>query len=134
MEVPNLTFKKSLSEFLSDCEDVSAKVKNGDYSKKDLDQIISEYNTCIGKRTTGAVAEKVDNPKLQNIDVLMRSIEAKEDFSTKKDALDILKDIRSKAANGEAIPGYLMEGLKSNLSGQADLNETLEKLIASLKN
>ncbi len=134
MEVPNLTFKKSMSEFLNDCDEVSVKIKNGDLTKKNLEQIIDEYNICYDRKTLAkAEGGTTDVSIIQQIDSFINELEQHGDFTSKKDALDILKDIRGKALKNEAIPNYLLEGLKSNLSAQASLTEGLEKLITLLK-
>jgi len=42
-------FKERLSEYLADNTSLSEKIKNGDYKKKDLEEIVNEYNKS--KRT-----------------------------------------------------------------------------------
>jgi len=46
-EVPNLSFKRNMAEFLRDCPEIREKIKSGEYGRKDLDQIIDAYNGCI---------------------------------------------------------------------------------------
>lgn len=140
MELPNLTFKKSVSFYLEDCSSISERVKQGELSKKDIDLIIDEYNKCIEAKgsivTPVIVSEPVvitDNEKLTTIKSLLTKVEAT-DFSAKKDAVDLLKDIQSKVSKNESIPNYLTEGLKSYLSSQPALQQDLEKLLGLLKN
>jgi len=139
MELPNLTFKKSVSSYLEDCSSISERVKQGELSKKDIDVIIDEYNKCIeakGNVTPVIVSEPVivtDNEKLTTIKSLLTKVEAT-DFSAKKDAVDLLKDIQSKVSKNESVPNYLAEGLKSYLSSQPALQQDLEKLLGLLKN
>lgn len=134
MEVPNLTFKKTLSDYLGDCESLKNKLKAGDYSKRDLEKIIDEYNECKEKPQQAAPQPLViSNDKTQAIDELLKKLNASADFATKKDAQDILTDIRNKSSRNESIPNYLLEGLKSNLNGQADLSDDLKKVLELLQ-
>jgi hypothetical protein len=133
MEVPNLTFKKSMSEFLSDCESLKEKLKSGEYGKRDLEKIVDAYNECREtqpKKPVEPVA--VVDDKIQYMDELLKKLEGS-DFATQKDAVDILKDIRNKSAKGETIPNYLLEGFKSSVAGQSGLAEDLQKLISLLQ-
>jgi len=137
MEVPNIGFKKNLGKFLQDCEAIATQVKNGDLVKKELDKIIDDYNRCVKqtKNVPPPVAAEpalIQNAKISAIESLIKKIEA-EDFTAKKDALDLLQDIQTKAAKNETIPNYLSEGLKTYLNSVPSLTEDLEKLLELLK-
>jgi hypothetical protein len=136
MEVPNLGFKKILSSYLEDCESVSTRVKEGELSRKEIDKIIEDFNACVDSKNTTASIPDVPTPVVnevtQSIESLIKKVEA-EDFVSKKDALDLLRDIQTKVAKNETIPNYLSEGLKSYLSSVPLLAEDLEKLLALLK-
>ena len=138
LEVPNIGFKKILGTFLEDCEVIANQIKNGDLVKKELDKIIDEYNLCLKnvknneQPSVVAVPTLVQNEKTIAIESLVKKIEA-EDFPSKKDALDLLQDIQTKASKNETIPNYLSEGLKSYLSSVPSLTEDLERLLELLK-
>jgi len=140
MEVPNLTFKKSMGAFLGDCPAVSTRVKNGEFGKRDIDQIIDTYNACIDQKSKEIMANmpppvtQQSVSKLASLEAFVKQVEGAPDFTSKKDALDLLKDIHTKVSRNEAIPNYLTEGLKSYLAGQPSLTESMEKTIALLKN
>src|SRR6267154_437438 len=51
LEVPNLSFKKILGKYLSDCPDVKNRIDHGDLSKNDLDRIVDFYNACMQTKT-----------------------------------------------------------------------------------
>ena len=51
VEVPNLSFKKILSNFLGDCPDIKDHFQKGDFSKHDLNRIVDLYNTCLDVKT-----------------------------------------------------------------------------------
>jgi hypothetical protein len=131
MEMPNLSFKKIMENFLKDCKTVAAKIKGGELTKKDINLIIDEYNTCMKNQvTTPPVVES--NETLMAVESMIKKIEA-EEFPSKKDALDLLHDIQGKVSKNESVPNYLTEGLKSYLSNIPSLTEDLNKLIALLQ-
>lgn len=131
MELPNLSFKKFMENFLKDCKSVAAKIKGGELSKKDINQIIDEYNMCLKNQvTTPPVAE--GNETLMAIESMIKKIEG-EEFPSKKDALDLLRDIQGKVSKNESVPNYLTEGLKSYLGNVPSLTDDLNKLIALLQ-
>lgn len=136
IEVPNLSFKKTLAKYLSDCKDVSARIEKGDFGKRDLENIIDLYNVCIQTKTESMAIKTqpvvVDSEKVLAVKNLAAKVES-ESLLTKKDALDVLKDIQSKVSKNEAIPNYLIEGLKSYLIDTPSLNKDLDALIALLK-
>ncbi len=133
MEVPNLSFKKFMANFLDDCSTIVSKIKSGDLSKKDLDKIIDEYNLCITNANKDkAIPTNEVNEKSVAITNLIEKIEA-EDFTSKKDALDLLKDIQNKVNNNEPVPNYLTDGLKGYLAGTPALTEDLNALLSLLQ-
>jgi hypothetical protein len=136
MEVPNIGFKKILSNYLEDCPSVSTQVKEGELSRKEIDKIIDDYNVCVStKSSTASITETPPpavNETAQLIESLIKKVEA-EEFSSKKDALDLLRDIQTKVSKNETIPNYLSEGLKSYLSSVPAVSDDLEKLLVLLK-
>jgi len=139
LELPNLGFKKILSTYLSDCDTVVNQIKRGSLAKKDLDKIIDIYNACISAKKNAPAAPViaapvlVSNEKTAAIESFINKVE-QEDFASKKDALDLLRDIQMKVGKNEAVSNYLSEGLKSYLSDVPSLAKDLDKLLALLKN
>ncbi|HLZ16092.1 MAG TPA: hypothetical protein VKQ08_03595 [Cyclobacteriaceae bacterium] len=138
IEVPNLGFKKILARFLGDCKEISDRIDRGEFSKKDVEQIVDLYNVCLQAKTEALVRNPkpvsvvVDIDKALAVKNLVTKVEA-ENFLTKKDALDVLRDIQSKVSKNEAIPNYLIEGLKSYLADTPTLTNDLDALVALLK-
>lgn len=140
MEVPNLSFKKAMMAYLADCKTVSEMIKNGSYSRNDLEKIVEDYNTCMvsGSGEIASVKAKSDeqstiqNEKTGIINDFTKKIAAL-DFESRKDALEILQDIQTKVSRNETIPNYQIEALKSLLSAQQSIQPDLEKLISVLK-
>jgi hypothetical protein len=136
LEVPNLGFKKQLARFLADCEAISLKIEQDVYSKKDLETIVDEYNQCIAGKTIAVeqviVKEKETHTKSNSWDSLIEQINQHADFEGKSTALEMTADIKSRVQRGEKVPNFVIDGLKSTLSQQADLKETLEKALAEI--
>ena len=135
MEVPNLSFKKMMERFLEDCSDVATKIDAGELGKKDINQIVDEYNGCIQARTIDhgqiIVQSKEQTRKAEPWDVLEQKVKAKEEFAGKNDAVEMITEIRNKIKRGEKIPNFMIEGLKSSLQG-TDLSSDLENALAEL--
>jgi hypothetical protein len=135
IEVPNLSFKKALKTFLADCGNVSDKIENGTYGKKDLDVIIEEYNTCVSGTQVvknQQIVERAERvQKLNPWDVLETKVKAADEFEGKKDGLEMIAEIKGKISRGEKIPNFMIEGLKSTLNReefQTALQEALLQL------
>jgi hypothetical protein len=133
IEVPNLAFRKVISTFLSDCPVVAERVRDGELKKNELLNIVNEYNACIDKRSEQqaqvSAQKKVVEEKINSWDVLETKLKAKADFQGKQDALDMITDIKSKINRKEKVPNFIIEALKSSLSGAAVDTE----LAAALK-
>jgi cell fate (sporulation/competence/biofilm development) regulator YlbF (YheA/YmcA/DUF963 family) len=137
LEVPNLTFKKNMVKFLEDCEDVSARIENGELSKKKIDTIVDEYNACINKRTaerSQILSQKAEaNKKISSWDELENQVKAAQDFEGKPDAIEMIGEIKGKIRRQEKVPNFMIEGLKKSLS-KSDLTPTLDKALAEIQN
>ncbi|HEY9006500.1 hypothetical protein [Ohtaekwangia sp.] len=134
-EVPNLSFKKIMTRFFDDCPTVSAKIDEGNYGKKELLQIIDEYNACIAGRTaehTQVIATRVEQTKkINSWDTLEEKVKGMSDFDGKTNALEMISEIKNKIARAEKVPNFLITGLKGALSQpelQADLENALKEL------
>jgi len=120
MEVPNLSFKRYMKKFLEDCVSVVEKIDEGELGKKELNQIIDEYNLCVAARTVDhskIIAEKKEQIKIITAwDVLEQKVKSEADFEGKSNALEMIHEIKGKVSASEKIPNFLLEGLKSTLT------------------
>lgn len=134
MEVPNLGFKKQMVSFLDDCGGVSEKIESGELTRKNLDEILQQYNQCIAGRTAETLARKpeVKAAKVTPWDELEKSVSEHAEFEGKSTALEMIADVKSRISRGEKIPNYILEGLKSTLASQDALAESLAGALASL--
>ena len=131
LAVPNLGFRKYVSQFLEDCPDVAARLKEGDLNKKDLPNVIDAYNTCIANRTVDhheiVAQQEKRTEKINAWDALEKKINGM-DFNEKNNAIEMIAEIKSKIARRESIPNFLVEGLKDALDGtglESDLDLAL---------
>jgi hypothetical protein len=136
MEVPNLTFKKNMKTFLKDCPEVVDKIESGEYGRNDLMPIIDNYNECIKSKTLksmeAVVPQQNDTGKLASWNSLEEKVRTKEEFNGKADALEMITEIKGKISRHEKIPNFMIEGLKSALSGTS-LDQDLDSAISSLQ-
>lgn len=123
MDVPNISFKKAMKSFLADCPDVVARIDNGELNRKDLSNIIDQYNQCINRNTVdhGQVAAKqeVVSQSINAWDELESKVKGAPDFDGKPNALEMIQEIKGKVSRSEKIPNFLVEGLKGVLKDES---------------
>lgn len=137
LEVPNLAFRKILSDFLTECPEVHTKLDQRDYSKRELERIVDEYNQCIEKKNEALAklngpTSAINTQKVVAIGDFSQKVEAA-NFLTKKDVQELLADMKKKVARNEDVPHYLVDGLKSYLADTPELQKEADELIALLK-
>ncbi len=130
LEVTVLRFKNTMTKFLSDCSSIKQKIEEGKLGRKDLDQIINEYNLCIESQTQKAFLSSND-PRLIALTEFKNKLQL--DSSIPPDALDIVTDLYSKIKENKPIPNYLTEGLRELLKNHAIFQSDLESLLLKLK-
>lgn len=119
IDVPNLSFKKYMKKFMEDCPDVAKKIDDGTYGKKELNQLIDEYNACIDGKTIDhekvLAQQAVQTKSISAWDTLEDKVKAQSDFEGKTNALEMIQEIKGKIARSEKIPNFLVDGLKNSL-------------------
>ncbi len=150
LEVPRLSFRKLMVNFLTECPNVVHKLEEKEYKLSNLKTVIEEYNVCIdnqsGNNSTQAVSVEDDNKPDVTFDsggrdqqssaVLTMLEEIKSKFqSTDNESADfnsVYADLRQKIIDGEAIPKYLISALKDSVSRYEEVVGMVEGLIESL--
>ncbi len=131
MEVSSLTFKKSLSGFLEDCQVVVDGLANKKYKRSDLDQIIDDYNNCIDEKSSYTASddtpEVLDNPAIAIIERILNQNSSNDDLTA------MLVDIKSKLSKGQTVPDYLKSALKEQTATLEDIKSDVEELLELLK-
>jgi hypothetical protein len=137
LEVPNLSFKKLMAKFLDDCPLVSEKIASGELEKRDLDQIVTQYNECIINRTVDhdrvLRQQKKTTTTTMSWTGLEDRIKAHAEFDRKADALEMVADIKGRINREEKIPNFIIEGLKQALEG-TELTADLEAALRQTQN
>ncbi len=134
MEVPNLTFKKMMQEFLKDCMSVSDKIKSGELSKKNIDSIITLYNACVEGNTKVAAQVPASSSTSDLATPAIESLKLKienSSLSSKQDVLDLVKDIETKLKGNQPLPNYLLDGLRGYLA-ETEFKPDLDRLIEAM--
>jgi hypothetical protein len=139
LEVPNIGFKKQLSEFLVDCDLLAERIRNSELGRKDLDQIIDLYNDCAATKkavqsiTSAAMTEpnKASSPQLLALKSLAEKVQ-RAGLPNQKDVDDLLADMNSKLSNQQKIPNYQIGALKEYLAGKG-LEAELTAFLAALE-
>jgi hypothetical protein len=136
IEVPNLSFKKIMTDFLVECNVVREKVKDGELGRRDINKIVEEFNQCtteITNNRTTTVATVPDS-LLAPLTALRKKLENDHSLPNQKDALDILNDITQKVRSNQSVPKYLQEGLKDQLKDLPAYQQDIERVIAAVNN
>jgi len=140
IEIPNLGFKKTVSNFLEDCPDVYKRIDDGKLTKKDTEIIVDEYNACIAARSvlppaaeaTKTVQEPTaDKAQLDPWQTLETKVNGMADFEGKGNALEMISEIKSKLAKNEKVPNFMVQGVKEILK-QPELQEELNAALKVL--
>jgi hypothetical protein len=133
-EVPNLSFKKIITRFLADDTELSEKIEKGEFNKRQLNEIIDEYNEYINKRSVNQhasfAAQREKFKGLEGWRALEDKVKLKDNFKGKNDVLEMIGDVKTKINNSEKIPNFLIEGLRSALS-ETDLKDDLENTLGT---
>ena len=109
------------------------KIDNDVLNKKDLHQIVDEYNACM--TNPAPVEEKpiAAQPAkgLAAWDALENKVKSQPDFPEKNNALDMISEIKGKISTNQKVPNFLIEGLKSSLNQdvfKAELDAALKEI------
>lgn len=134
MEVPNLTFKKSMQEFLGDCPKVKEDIGNEKLTKKNVAAIVKEFNACMSSYSTlnaerAAVVPDTDS-RISAIQHLKDNL-TNSDLPARADAIDILNDMQDKIRKNRTIAHYQIEALRGMLKSTPVESES-EKLVELL--
>lgn len=132
--VPNISFKKILANFLEDCPEVSTKIQNDEFSKKDLEKIIDAYNACIISRTNHLATQQNSistKDKVGPWNILVEKITALENFSEKENVLEMISEVKKKISSAEKVPNFLISGIKQSVT-EPTLQQDLANAINSM--
>jgi hypothetical protein len=131
IDLPNIGFKKLLSEFLEDCPATALKVKEGEFDRSEVEAIVDDYNACVAAQNNVAIVTAKPTPLVEAISALRAKVETSS-LESKQEVLDLIKDLDNKAKRGQTIPAYLASSLKSYLGDKKEFEEQLNNLLSLL--
>ena len=108
--------------------------------KRDLHQIVDEYNACMQGRPSTPVQPTVAAKPAQPAqpekstsawDALESKVKSQPDFEGKSDALEMISEIKGKISASQKVPNFLVEGVKNNLNQEVFKTE-LENALKEL--
>ncbi|MDX1627737.1 MAG: hypothetical protein R3345_03505 [Fulvivirga sp.] len=132
MEVPLISFRKKMADFISTCHILAEKIENKTYRRDDLVKIVREYNQCLEEQTremTGAVSSKKMTPQGQQKIALIENMKNKLSPDENSELITLLDDISMKIKNEQAVPGYLKSALKAETANIPAIQNEVQKLL-----
>lgn len=93
IEIPSLTFRATVSNFLEECPQIQDSIKSKAYKQTTIDQLVRDYNKiCVDREPQQEVATTTVDLRELN---------------------QLLEDIRSKQEAKQPVPAYLISTLKA---------------------
>lgn len=132
-EIPNLGFRKRLSDFLSECPAVAESVKAGAYKKSEPEHIIADFNACITKKTQDTKARASENINLWHPALKLIALVRSKVDPENEELMTLLADIEAKIVKGSPVPGYLKNALIRQTSDRVDLKKDVAELLERLQ-
>ena len=137
MEVPNITFKRAVANFLGECPSVQQDVKDKVYKNSNIDEMIAAFNACLNKKPQFVVEEKKEkkqkvkeSKELQLIKSITENLSGE---NISEELATLLKDIKGKITNGDKVPSYLKSALQEATKEYSAVEKDVTELIALLK-
>jgi hypothetical protein len=136
LDVPNIGFKRKITEFLQDCPQLVDTINAGKLARTDMAEIVKRYNTCIEQNTKVSRNESIAVTEKQSAtrnawDELSRAVEANTALEEKESIQEMITEARTKTERGEKIPKFLQDSLKKSFKDYPDLQELLAKAIST---
>jgi len=124
----NIGFKKRLASFLTECPDISKKIEEGFYSKKDFNKLIDEYNACVDAKSNASQKEVIAGIEASKIDDLITRVNDS-GMKGKEELVDMLLDVKSKMAAQKEVPSYLENAIIEKFEGDSSLIMQFKSII-----
>ncbi len=134
-EVPSFLFKKSMSNFLGDCDPIRRDIDAGNYRRRDLEQLIDDYNSCMADQTDYRITEQKKEVAREKSSTLIEEIEGLSNQASAaedEELVNMLNDVLDKVKGGEQVPNYLKNALTDHVTGDHALKDAVEAMIARL--
>ncbi len=130
-----IEFRKVVSGFLYECQEVSMKIlEKGHYKRKDLVVMISDFNDCMESQNPENLLYNTDmsedgKKELSLYDRFKNQITTSLKIKNKNDVMAMFDDISSKLASGQNVPNYLKNAFRSSIAADKDLVALYKELF-----
>ncbi|UII20213.1 hypothetical protein [Fulvivirga ligni] len=144
-ELPTFLWKKVMTDFLSNCPEVTTKIEDKTYKRNDIEDIVDVYNNCIldqtsatysdnSKRATPAktATPNKDNPAVTLIYTIKGKLTAYDNSDT-EDIMALLTDMAEKLSEDEKIPSYMIGALNEQAKEFKSIEEDIDQLVEMIK-
>lgn len=121
IEVPNLSFKRTIRDYLKDCAEIVTKLDSGEYTKKNLVEIVEHYNRWIKENSvdhTKNIQEQQKASKRLDVWLVLEEKIQAETFQEKTDVMDVIREIKNKINSGQKVPKYMLDAVKGYLGSR----------------
>ena len=139
IEVPNIGFKKRMTDFLSECSSVADEIEQGNYNRNDLEEIISRFNDCIENRSELLIQSSQDSKNTTGSEAdawkeLETATRKSDGLENKETILEMITEAKTKTERGEKIPNFIIDALVKAYAKNPDLSSLLEKALVNKSN
>ncbi|MEM6522955.1 MAG: hypothetical protein AAGF85_10790 [Bacteroidota bacterium] len=143
MEVPNITFRQSVTKFLDECPTVQEEIKNKMYRSSNLEEMVTAFNNCLddipqfaeeeeekkkSKKSKDSKPASKEYKLIQSITQKLRSEDIDEELIT------LLSDLKDKILKGEKVPSYLKSALQEATANYNSVGKEVSELLKMLGN
>ncbi|MEM7110001.1 MAG: hypothetical protein AAF519_17370 [Bacteroidota bacterium] len=138
MEVPNITFKKSVAEFVAECPAVQTGVNNKTYRNSNLKEMVDAFNACLTdtpqliESEEEAIIEKQTRISSKELSLLQGIIDKLKSKVIDEELTTLLNDLKAKISKGEKVPGYLKSALKEATADYKTVSNEVSELLELL--
>ena len=137
IEVPTMSFKKTMARLLDDCNAVSLALDEGKYKRKDINQLVDDYNACVNANTAEQMAGRqalmksysdVNSEVLIKANTLLNAAKSMND----KELESMMTDVIEKLRGNEEVPSYLKKAIESHAEESSELRDEIMNFLAML--
>ena len=148
VSVPNLSFRKTMVNFLDGCEVVKKRVNDRVYGKKEMEAIVKEYNECITQNTARVSLNKVtqpattqqprpepvdmDTPQFKALSEIKGRLKTSTNIQNKQEVYELIDDLESRLMEKKPIPSYLIAPLREYFEADQSIAYLVEQFVESL--
>lgn len=127
-------FRKSMTDFLFECEEVNTQIEEGEFKKRDLEEIIEVFNDCMETKNSNTILQEernvgsISNSFNEQTAEFKTLLKYSDYVDNKSDVLDMFNDIIEKIKQNDPIPNYLANLFNNSIAKDEKLTALYQKL------